>query len=258
MYTEVVPVLLVLRATFEPVLLFIVCISGEQEKDRELLRYKALVDSVTNTVDDITGDSKTANQRVSVFVNGRDIERACGHLHSSSSPNPRSPRLVGGVAYGRFGPSPLLSRASRNSIGRHCWCAGDRLPTCILVFLLERKLPAPAVPGCGSLCMHMHGGGISFKRRLYVPVTRRHAHTAVILLCMSFAACAVKFYSNLPNYMVIYCCIFVRDQTSHPDYRNTLCAHEMLCGETGGISFWCDRLVDPCMILLACSLRCDG
>lgn len=83
MYTEVVPVLLVSRATFEPVL-FIVCISGEQEKDRELLRYKALVDSVTNTVDDITGDSKTANQRVSVFVNGRDIERACGHLHSSS------------------------------------------------------------------------------------------------------------------------------------------------------------------------------
>lgn len=45
-------------------------LSGEQEKEKDVLRYKALVDAVNDTADTIANDSMTTDQRVSLVALG--------------------------------------------------------------------------------------------------------------------------------------------------------------------------------------------
>lgn len=53
------------------------CLLGEQEQAKEVLRYKALLDSVHNDVDDVDKDTVSDLQNVSV-VSGWD-DGACLH-----------------------------------------------------------------------------------------------------------------------------------------------------------------------------------
>lgn len=61
------------------------CLLGEQGQDEELKRYKALVDSVSDRVEDIACDSKTTDQRVSV-LGGRDDERVLKSTYKGTLP----------------------------------------------------------------------------------------------------------------------------------------------------------------------------